>query len=195
MVVDAVGNFYGATFLGGSANVGVVYEISPTSNGKATEAVLYDFTGSNGDGANPIGGLIFDKAGNLYGVTQNGGAFEVGTVFELSPPASPGGAWAETVLYSFQDSPSDGAYPVAGVIFDASGNLYGTARYGGIYAPSCDFGCGVVYELTPPSAGGQPWAESILYAFQGSPRRRRAANGPTHLRPGGEPLRNDIHRR
>ena len=168
LVVDAEGNFYGSTALGGTDDLGVVYEIGPTSNGGAAETVLYSFTGSNGDGANPTGNLIFDSTGNLYGVTQYGGTGN-GAVFELSPPSSPGGDWAETVLYSFQGGPSDGAGPMAGLVLDGAGNLYGTGFHGGIDAEPCDDGgCGVVYELTPPSVPGSPWTESVLYMFQGN---------------------------
>ncbi len=169
LVVDGEGNFYGTTSRGGLSSVGVVFEISPTRTGGATETVLYNFTGngSNGDGANPLGDLVFDKAGNLYGVTQSGGPSNAGTVFELSPPASPGGAWTETVLHSFQGSPTDGASPMSGLMLDGTGNLYGTASQGGINAPPCNNGCGVVYELTQAVQG--PWTESVLYMFQGYP--------------------------
>jgi uncharacterized repeat protein (TIGR03803 family) len=169
LLIDAAGNFYGITNGGGTHNLGVVYELSPAGNGKVTETVLYGFTGANGDGAYPIGDLVFDGAGNLYGVTTSGGVNEGGTVFELSPPTEQGSAWTETVLYRFQNSP-DGASPVAGVILDASGNLYGTTQFGGISVPGCERStCGVVYELTPPSAPGASWTESVLYEFQGFP--------------------------
>src|SRR5579872_1693531 len=93
LAVDAVGNFYGVTYIGGPSNLGVVYELSPSSDG-AAETVLYRFSGTEtGDGANPIGDLLFDRTGNLYGATQFGGNAGVscdprgcGTVFELSPP-------------------------------------------------------------------------------------------------------------
>jgi uncharacterized repeat protein (TIGR03803 family) len=122
---------------------------------------------SNGDGAQAIGNLILDTAGNLYGVTQFGGTLNQGTVFELSPPSSPGGAWIETVLYSFQGMPADGAQPVAGLVFDSVGNLYGTASLGGINADDCIGGCGTVFELSPPAAPGGTWTETVLYFFQG----------------------------
>jgi len=134
LIVDGAGNFYGSTFRGGPSNLGVVYEMSPTANGKATESVLHTFQGGS-DGANPIGNLVFDNAGNLYGVTEKGGVLNFGTVFELSPP-SQGSSWTETVLYSFQGGPSDGTYPEAGLVFDEAGNLYGTPPAGISAAPA-----------------------------------------------------------
>ena len=81
----------------------------------------------------------------------------MGAVIELTPPASPGGSWTETVLYSFQSS-GDGNSPLANVIFDKSGNLYSTAWMGG------DFNRGTVFQLTPPSNGGE-WTETTLHNF------------------------------
>jgi uncharacterized repeat protein (TIGR03803 family) len=165
LVVDAAGNFYGSTYLGGSSKLGVAYELSPAGN-KVNETVLHNFTG-NGDGENPLGDLAFDNAGNLYGVTQFGGAFGLGTVFELSPPSAQGGEWTEAVLYSFQGIPSDGAQPVAGLVLDGAGNLYGTTSLGGFNGPDCDGGCGTVFELSPPAAPGGNWTETVIYFFQG----------------------------
>ncbi len=169
VIFDIKGNLYGSTGAGGTAGLGVVYEISPAGGNQATETVLYNFTGTNGDGANPRGDLIFDSLGNLYGTTYAGGAFDLGTVFELSPPSSPGGEWTESVLHSFQGMPSDGTAPTAGLVFDALGNLYGTTSLGGFNSGFCDGGCGVVFELTPASAPDGTWTESVLYFFQGSP--------------------------
>src|SRR5438094_3376844 len=87
-----------------------------------TETVLYSFTGS--DGAYPAAGLIADASGNLYGTTNSGGANSWGDVFKVTPKGT------ATVLYSFSPSVSDGFYPQAGLIADASGNLYGTTYYG-----------------------------------------------------------------
>ena len=96
-----------------------------------TEAVLYSFGTNPNDGSIPNGNLIFDKIGNLYGTTQRGGANSGGTVFELSP--SSGGSWTETILYNFcsLSNCADGAVPLSGLVFDAAGNLYGTAAVGG----------------------------------------------------------------
>jgi uncharacterized repeat protein (TIGR03803 family) len=126
----------------------------------ATESVVYSFTG-NTDGSSPVGTLIFDKAGNAYGVTSYGGVVPCpngnpggcGTVFELTPDSS--GGWTENVLYSFTGGRNDGANPQAGLAMDSSGDLYGTTGYGG---NSCGTGCGVVFELSR-NAGGD-WAET-----------------------------------
>src|ERR1700688_1691217 len=106
------------------------------------EKVLDRFSGK--DGSAPRGGLISDSAGNFYGTTEAGGTgscqYGCGTVFELSPKA--GGGWAEKVLYNFANSQKDGHYPEAGIVFDSSGNLYGTTANGG--SGSCQSGCGMV---------------------------------------------------
>jgi hypothetical protein len=101
------------------------------------ENVLYSFQGLP-DGATPIGAVVFDQQGNLYGATQNGGASycpsiqQCGTVYQLTPPAKKGDPWTETVLYVFKGNPSkDGASPYGGLVIDAAGNLYGTTGFGG----------------------------------------------------------------
>ncbi len=132
LVFDKKGNLYGTTALGGTYGYGVVFEL--TSGGK--EKVLYSFGSQSGDGHYPYAGLVLDKNGNLYGTTIYGGANGFGAVFELTS----GGV--EKVLYSFQGSP-DGYYPTAGLVFDKSGNLYGTTELGGA------FGDGTVFKLTP----------------------------------------------
>jgi uncharacterized repeat protein (TIGR03803 family) len=121
-------------------------------------AVLYRFQ-NRGDGSIPIYGLVSDQAGNLYGVTSGSNSYS--TVFELSPPATPGDPWVEATLYTFSDV-NAGWCPSSGVAFNNAGNLYGTASCGGA------FGGGVVYELSPPEKPGQSWTESVLYSFQNS---------------------------
>ena len=140
------------------------------------ENVLYSFQGIP-DGAVPAGDVVFDKAGNLYGATQDGGSSscdgpgQCGTVYQLTPPTHKGGAWTETVLYVFKGHAyNDGATPAGGVVTDQAGNLYGTTGYGG--GGPCTLlggavGCGTVYELSPPAKQGDPWTETVLYSFQG----------------------------
>jgi uncharacterized repeat protein (TIGR03803 family) len=147
-IADSTGNLYGAAVAGGAFGYGVVYKLSST--GELT--VLYNFTNGS-DGASPIGGLVRDSSGNLYGTAQSGGASGDGVVFELSP----GGT--ETVLHSF--SGPDGSDPFAALIRDSSGNLYGTTQYGGA-SNACAGGCGVVFELSPAGK------ETVLHSFSGA---------------------------
>lgn len=161
LVFDAAGNLYGTTNEGGADNAGTVFELSPTSAGGWTESVLYSFTGG-ADGAEPQAGLILDSVGNLYGTASSGGAYGVGVVFELTPTLT--GDWTESVLHTFTGG-ADGANPFASLIFDAAGNLYGTAWHGGNLACNAPYGCGVVFEMTPNADGS--WTESVLDAFVG----------------------------
>ncbi len=151
LVADSAGNLFGTTTEGGSAGYGVVYELSPSQGGGWTQTVIHTFQGS--DGAAPAAGLIFDKAGNLYGTTSTGGTKHVGTVFQLTPS---GGGWTETVLHSFTDK--DGSHPLASLIFDQAGNLYGTTLFGGHTHG------GVVFQLT---LSGGVWKETVLHTFTG----------------------------
>jgi len=125
---------------------------------KSKEQVLYSFSGG-ADGAWPMGTLVFDNEGNLYGVTASGGAGS-GVVFKLTEQ---NGKWSETVLYSFQGG-NDGASPLAGLVFDQAGNLYGTTADGG--GKGCFGGCGTVFELSPSPNGS--WTETVLYRFTGA---------------------------
>ena len=148
LIRDAAGNLYGTTQLGGNFSFGTVFKVD--SSGK--ETILYRFKGgSNGD--QPVGALIMDKAGNLYGANQGGGTSYDGNVFKLNT------AGKETVLYSFTGF-SDGVYPAAGVIADAEGNLYGTTQYGGGVTCFGD-GCGTVFKLDKTGK------ETVLYSFTG----------------------------
>jgi len=167
LVRDSKGNLYGTAAYGGyrdgslcSGGCGTVFELSPPSERGAswTETTLYQFKGST-DGAGPMGSLIFDPAGNLYGTTQNGGDEYVccGTAFELSPPSAEGGDWSETVLHDFAGG-SDGENPVAALYRDAKGNLYGTTQFGGAAS-----GNGTIFRLSPTSGG--TWTEDILHSF------------------------------
>jgi hypothetical protein len=124
----------------------------------AKKVVLYQFSGS--DGAAAVGPLLVDAAGNLFGVTQLGGAYGWGTVYELAPPSVPGGNRTETILYTFTGG-GDGAAPNAGLIQDGAGNIYGTTYDGGL----CTYVCGVVFEL---SSAGTSWTYTVLYRFTGA---------------------------
>jgi hypothetical protein len=168
LVFDANGNIYGATELGGGPNGGTVFELKrPTKKGgKWRFGVLYTFTGKP-DGAQPFAGVVFDQTGSLYGTTWEGGTFGWGTVYCLSPPAKKGQGWTETLLYSFSQSNDGIISPEGPVVFDKSGNLYGTTPSGGDLNCSGGYGCGVVFELSPPEKKGGAWNYATLYAFQG----------------------------
>jgi uncharacterized repeat protein (TIGR03803 family) len=132
------------------------------------------------DGVSPVGSLIFDTAGNLYGTTQGGGniCFNCGTVCRLTPDAN--GKWIHRVLYSFgRSNGKDGTQPYAGLTVDAVGNLYGTTFTGGSRGFSCDsFNCGTVFELTLEENG--KWIEKVLHSF-GSSMDGVAPYGPLIL--------------
>jgi uncharacterized repeat protein (TIGR03803 family) len=166
VIFDAQGNLYGTTAAGGNyikgcgANVGfydfegcgTVFKLTPpvAPSTQWTETVLYGFS-SEPDGSLPSAGLIFDARGNLYGTTERGGGASVGTVFKLTPPVAPATQWIETVLHSFNGA--DGGFP-GGLIFDAQGNLYGTAG-------------STAFKLTPPVASATQWTETVLHSFNG----------------------------
>lgn len=137
LISDKAGNLYGTTQFGGAYGYGVVFTVSGTQG--HAETVLYNFTGGS-DGAYPLSGVIFDSAGNLYGTTEQGGTAGYGAVFKLTPGT--GGQWSESVLHSFAGG-KDGAYPVAGLLQDHQGRLYGTTQYGGANNG------GVVYVIQP----------------------------------------------
>ena len=155
LIFDPAGNLYGTTFNGGIHYGGTVFQLSPNGSGDWTENVLYSFDFNGSDGIDSFAGLVLDHAGNLYGTTEEGGAYGVGTVFELSPDGS--GGWSEKVVHSFDYNGSDGGQPEAGLILDAAGNLYGATVYGGSY------GNGAVFELSPHANGD--WSEKVLYSF------------------------------
>jgi uncharacterized repeat protein (TIGR03803 family) len=153
---DSAGNLYGTTRDGGAANNGVVFKLTrPKKSGQPwIEQVLYSF-GAAPDGATPVAGVTFDKAGNLYGTTSVGGTYGYGTIFELSPSGS---TWKETILHEFENG-TDGGVPYAGLVADKAGNFFGAATEG-------DGGSagGTVFELTPSGSG---WNFSLVYTLTG----------------------------
>ena len=165
LLLDNIGNIYGVCTVGGANGFGNVYEVS-LIQGKWQFKVLYAFK-DQPDGALPYGGLVFDKAGNLYGTTYYAGANDLGTVYRLTHV---NGTWAESVLYSFKGG-TDGDSPISSLVADASGNFYGTTSDGG--AASC--GCGVIFKMTHSSTG--KWTESVVYRFPGTPGAGFAYNG------------------
>jgi uncharacterized repeat protein (TIGR03803 family) len=159
VVLDAAGNLYGTAANGGSANDGTVFKLAPPVSGQTawTATILHTFRGT--DGHQPVGALTFDRAGNLYGTTEDGGAYNYGTVFKLAPPAAGHTKWVASVLRSFSQSDAGGSHPMAGLTLDAAGNLYGTTYTGGVA------GSGTVFTLAAPVAGRTKWIETELRTF------------------------------
>lgn len=174
LILDSAGNLYGTAVFGGTNRAGLVFELSPAPSGGVCpsgtkqgtgwcETILYSFTGGS-DGTGPVSKLIMDSAGNLYGTTEgsklDGGigtaASECGSVFELSSPSA-GDIWSEHTLYDFAGGKADGCGPLAGVVMDSIGDLYGTTSGDGAN------GVGAVYELTP--GADSAWTETVLYSF------------------------------
>jgi uncharacterized repeat protein (TIGR03803 family) len=158
LAFDQAGNIYGTTAYGGTntcgtgANCGNVFQLS-RSGSAWTKTTLYNFTPGS-DGIWPVSGVITDSSGVLYGITNQGGTYDFGTVFELTPSES---GWTETVIYNFQDG-VDGGGPWGGLLMDAEGNLYGTTATGG-----AGHG-GTVFELSP--SGGR-WTFSVVASLFG----------------------------
>lgn len=193
-VVSEGGSLFGTTLYGGDefcgdGGCGVVFELTPPKapGGAWTETILHTFGAVAGDGFEPMGPLTVGPGGTLYGTTYYGGqnvcadplggpSGGCGTVFALTPPASPGGTWGYSVIYNFTGANGDGALPTAKVVVGKSGALYGTTSAAGsaASASACPasyyvFGnCGIVFELTPPSTPGGPWTETILHSFSGA---------------------------
>lgn len=165
LVMDSAGNLYGTTSFGGAFNNGTVFELQ-YNQGQWTKVVLHSFAGYPRDGSKPLGNLVFDKVGNLYGTTYLGGTGGSGTVFRLTPSA--GGNWTESILYSFGAFVGDAALPGGGLFFDGHGNIFGVTQSGG--NGPCGVGgfsgCGAFFELTHSSGR---WTETVLYSFAGSP--------------------------
>jgi uncharacterized repeat protein (TIGR03803 family) len=172
LVFDAKGNLYGTTYYGGTSNTcvagdacGTVFELTPQAGGGWTETTLHSFNFNGTDGYYPAASVVVDASGNVYGTTFNGGTggctiggspIGCGVVFELTPQAGASG-WTESVLHNFTGNFIDGSSPLANLIFDGSGNLYGTTAGGGT------FGKGTVFELSP---NGGVWMETVLYSFE-----------------------------
>jgi uncharacterized repeat protein (TIGR03803 family) len=160
LISDSAGNLYGTAYGYQGSGGGGVFELSPNP---WTPTTLYLF-GAKGGSANA---LAIDASGNLYGTTNSGGVDYdkyhgyLGTVYELSPPSEPQGEWTYGELYAFP-SPASGYQPLAALAIGAGGILYGTTT-GNSHGPST----GDVFQLSPPSALGRMWNETILHSFYG----------------------------
>ena len=199
VVFDSQGNLYGVLQDYGPGSCapignecGAVYQLTPPTQkgGSWTETLIYEFQGKGAnDGESPNGGLLIDSQGNLYGVTAYGGTGDCvllgvpagcGTVYELSPPRQKGGAWTETILYSFLTA-KQGYVPNGNLVFDGAGNFYGATMFGGSKGTTCDgsYGgqCGVVFELSPPKKKGGKWTEKVLHSFAGIANGQQTGDG------------------
>jgi uncharacterized repeat protein (TIGR03803 family) len=189
MIAGKNGNLYGATMEDGTTKhcegqgaggCGTIFQLAPPtrSGGMWTETVLYRFHGGKEDGAFPASPMIFDADGNLYGATSGGGLQQgctsgCGTVFELSPPSTPGAGWTETILHLFKGVPSgrgdgDAANP-NNVVLGSDGNIYGTAYSGGhcVTDETGTYCYGAVFELKRPANPNGAWTEKLLSIFRG----------------------------
>ncbi len=181
LALDAAGNVYGTTWIGGrmsdcSGNgCGLVFKLSPTSQGEWKNKVLFAF-GNGKSGSDPNANVVLDAAGNVYGSTPQGnggtacGGIGCGTVFELSPTIA--NTWTPSIPHTFTGG-TDGGTPTPGLTLSA-GDLYGTTQVGGDV--NCGVGgrCGTVYKLSPASGG---WQQTIIYAFAGGTDRGDPTSG------------------
>ena len=149
---DRAGNLYGEIVEGGQNGAGAVFELSPSPSGW-TAQTIYSFQGGT-DGSSPVGGLLVDAAGNVYGATNTGGSGGGGTVFELTPS---GGGWTFNLLYSLSGRTDSG--PTDKLAMDPAGNLYGVTYSGGAHT------FGSVFKLTP---SGGSWIYTTLHDFTGT---------------------------
>ena len=152
------GNLYGTTVAGGSSEpctgdgCGEIFELSP--NGFT---VLYAFRGG-ADGFGPGGAVVFDRHGNLYGTTPDGGGHASGTLYEL---AHTGKRWTKTTIHRFTGKGDGGAGSLGALLLDSSGDLFGVTEIGGLFA------AGTAYRVSPKPGGA--WKFDVLYAFKGRP--------------------------
>jgi uncharacterized repeat protein (TIGR03803 family) len=168
LVRDGKGNLYGTTAEGGTSGTacdgggcGTVFELTSTGNGQWIETILHNFENNGSDGYQPITSLVLDSKGNLYGTTPYGGSNcpggHCGVVFEL---ALANGQWTETVLHTFSGASTDGLIPIAGLVLDPAGNLYGTTDEGG------HIGFGTAFKLARNATG--KWVLTLLHSFPAS---------------------------
>lgn len=181
LVMGPAGDLFGTTAFGGAYySSGTIFELLPpkVAGGKWTEKILHSFGQYPTDGLVPvIDGLTLDAKSNLYGATSGGGANSLGppdelcptgcgTVYEVSPPATPEGEWTERLIHSFGATVGGGLGPESGFIADADGNLYGVTRGGGAYGTLTNGGGGgTVFELKTPAKPGEGWTETVIASF------------------------------
>jgi uncharacterized repeat protein (TIGR03803 family) len=167
LISDEFGALYGTTEQGGAAQIGLVFKLMPPRHGETawTSTVLHTFAGE--DGTAPEGALVLDPCGALYGVVLTGGSGGAGAVFKLSPPERGGTVWTKSELFAFTTTDQVGYDPVAGLVMDEHGALYGTTLLGGDLGCAYGSGCGAAFKLTPPGPRQTSWTATLLHAFTG----------------------------
>ena len=173
------GSFYGTNYFltNNYPSCGTVYQLSPSSN-------------DSGWIATPGSGLTAGPGGVLFGTTLNGGTGGTGAAFQLMPPSVPGGSWTETTIYNFTGVGGDGGLPASPLVIGENGVLYGTTVFGGSTTSSSPcglegiYGCGTIFQLSPPTTPGGTWTETILHTFTGQ-NGDGSYPGPLTLAPNG----------
>ena len=157
LAFDAAGRLYGSTYAGGAYGAGTIFKLIRAAGGSWKEVVLHSFRDGSG-GKNPYGDVFLDASGNVYGTAYQGGSRGYGVVFELLLTSS--GGWTERVLHTFANTPSGN--PVAGLVMDATGTLFGSTVLGATQT-ACGGGCGTLFKLTPVAGGG--WSYQVVHLF------------------------------
>ena len=180
IVMDANGAIYGTTQFGGPGVVGTVWKLTPPSGGQSswTESIVHGFSGP--DGFRPLGPVLIDAKGAIYGNTIQGGpdhdcatgVSTCGVSYKLTPPRKGQTVYSATVLHQFGNA-GDGASPDFGLVADANGNLFGTTGNG----PGNNGVLGTVFELSPPTRGGKTWTEKVLHTFTGGSDGKTPSGG------------------
>jgi uncharacterized repeat protein (TIGR03803 family) len=175
-IFDHQGNLWGVATYGGislppcanNGGCGVVFEMTPNGDGTWTYNVIHFFASSSTDGQFPQGGLAMDAAGNFYGTTEDGGAYNHGTIFKLAFDSALS-QWVETVLFDFPNC-AQACFPVGTLAIDKVGTLYGTTL-GGVFNQTCGgFTCGEVFEMARQGSGR--WKFAVLHKFVGTDGNR-----------------------
>jgi hypothetical protein len=162
------GSLYGTAAFGGNPSCtgyaypgcGTVFMLTPAAGGSVKFEIIHSFSGGS-DGSVPVGGIVLDQAGNIFGTTNSGGAANYGAVFGLRLGST---GWEGKLLYSFAAA-NDGRVPSTPLTLDQAGNIYGTTTLGGTLNNGVYENAGIVFELTPKSEGS--WTETILHNFTG----------------------------